>query len=402
MMHPGLRLEARERGGIAAAIAAAFAALAFACGPAPLEHGKPLGGGAHHAGSSGGMGGGDLIDAGGPTGPPPADAGGLCGNDIHAITTNPPNVYFVLDASGSMQSVDRPGGSTRYEQVRSATVAMVEQLGALINVGAAIFPIGASMNEACPVGGEVFPMTPGDGDGDTAIAFASAINVFPNGNTPTAATLAAIKPTVTALAGNTIVVLATDGAPNCNASLVCTSAECIPNIEGCDPQIPCCGPGGNCCAPNGSAGPQFCVDQAASVAAVKDLEEAGVKVHVIGIPGTAAYKNLLNQMALAGGAGQASPPFFYEVDDLDALGAVLATIAAGVISCDFELDAPPEVPNYTNVYLDQMLVKQDPDDGWIWKTPTTVELRGAACFKLKSGQVKQVQVVSGCPTEATK
>lgn len=371
-----------------------------ACSAPPLPSSEPLGG-ATDAGA--GAGGGSLFDAGGPTGPPPADAGGLCGNDIHKVLTDPPNVYFVIDASGSMSQF-AGAGQSRYERVHGATVEMVKNLGPLINVGAAIFPLGATEDDACHVGGEVFPMSPGDldGDGPTTNGFAAATDVIPFGNTPTASSLAAIKSKVTALPGRTIVVLATDGAPNCNLQLTCSGSDCIPNIEGCNPTFQCCALGGNCCTPGGPAGPEACVDKTGAVDAIADLEAAGVAVHVIGIPGTQAYKTVLNQMALAGGAAQLSPPFFYEVEDLDNLGAVLGSIAAVVISCEFEIPEPPEDPNFTNVYLDKQLLKQDPKDGWIWKSETVVELRGAACSKLKSGQVKQVQIVSGCPTEATK
>ena len=59
---------------------------------------------------------------------------------------------------------------------------------------------------------------------------------------------------------------------------------------------------------------------------------------------------------------------------------------------------PPPMPGDTNVYLDSSVLPYGAADGWTWKDPTTVELHGAACDELKTGQVKQVQIVSGCPT----
>jgi len=35
----------------------------------------------------------------------------------------------------------------------------------------------------------------------------------------------------------------------------------------------------------------------------------------------------------------------------------------------------------------------------VWSSPTEIELVGAACAELRSGKVKQVQIVSGCPTQ---
>src|SRR6185503_7962862 len=73
---------------------ALLSVLFSACGKADRSVAPPLGGG--------GSGGDDLIDAGDPMGPPPADAGGLCGNEFHHVVVHAPNIYFVRDASGSM------------------------------------------------------------------------------------------------------------------------------------------------------------------------------------------------------------------------------------------------------------------------------------------------------------
>jgi hypothetical protein len=197
-------------------------------------------------------------------------------------------------------------------------------------------------------------------------------------------------------------VLATDGAPNCNAAASCTAADCTENIEGCPPGDACCATGTNCCGPGGPAGALNCVDHAATVAAVKSLAAAGVKVYVIGIPGSQFYANVLTDMAFAGGAPQASSPFYYDVQDLNTLSAVLQTIAGGSVSCDITIADPPATQGNTNVYLDQQLVLSDPVNGWTWTAANVVTLHGMACQELQSGQVAQVQVVSGCPTQATK
>ncbi len=48
------------------------------------------------------------------------------------------------------------------------------------------------------------------------------------------------------------------------------------------------------------------------------------------------------------------------------------------------------------------MVLYDPVNGWSWSAPNVITLNGAACVELRSGSVSQVQVVSGCPTQATK
>ena len=94
-------------------------------------------------------------------GPPAADAGGYCGNQVHQVITDPPNLYFVFDVSGSMGDIAE-GGFTKYELVEQGAVQMIENLGPLINFGAAIFPDGASSTNPCQVGAQVFPVSPGD------------------------------------------------------------------------------------------------------------------------------------------------------------------------------------------------------------------------------------------------
>jgi len=342
--------------------------------------------------------GGSFLDAGTDDGPPSPDAAGFCGNQIHQAVANAPNIYFVLDASGSMADLD--GGSTRFAKVRTAVVGVLRSLGPLINVGLALFPREASADEPCRSGEQVLSVQPGDPktgeDGPTTTSFLSATSIDPIGGTPTAATLGLLAPTLTMLNGKTIVVLATDGGPNCNANTTCGISECMANIEGaCPPDI-------NCCDPDEPYGPQSCLDRGATLDAVGALADLGIDVYVIGIPGSETYESMLSQMAIVGSVATTTPPFYYRVDDLSTLGQVLGDIAGVVVSCEFDLSDPPDEPGFTNVYLDGELLPFDPADGWDWQTDSVVELHGDACARLKKGEVAQVQIVSGCPTETPK
>src|SRR5262249_15143549 len=151
--------------------------------PPPLQ--------AHRKGG-GGAGGAEITTS---TGPPAPDAPGVCGNVVHQIIVDAPNLYFVLDASGSMAGAP-------YNTVRVAAVDLVRKLGPLVNVGGAVFPRYANV-DPCHVGGEVFPVTPGDPitgeDGPTTTGFLKATLAAPAGGTPTAATLVALTPTLKAL-----------------------------------------------------------------------------------------------------------------------------------------------------------------------------------------------------------
>src|SRR5262245_22510890 len=102
----------------------------------------------HGTGSGGHGGQGDTLSLGGSTTkPPPLDAGGYCGNQIHQITHDPPTIYFILDISGSM-ATPVPGvpGGTRYSLVQAAALKLVTDLRYVIKAGAAAFPLQAGAN----------------------------------------------------------------------------------------------------------------------------------------------------------------------------------------------------------------------------------------------------------------
>src|SRR5262249_39088811 len=138
----------------------------------------------------------------------------------------------------------------------------------------------------------------------------TAVDAF--GGTPTAATLRALAPRLTALSGRTFVILATDGGPNCNPDSACGADRCMINIEH---QSDSCTPGGtlNCCASD-LFGPRNCLDDDATSAAIADLARAGIPTFVIGVPGSVPYAAALERMAVAGGTALAESPRYYRVD----------------------------------------------------------------------------------------
>ena len=416
-------------------------------------------------GATGGSGGGGCVDDAAT--PPLPDAQGLCGNTFLRATTDPPNVYFVIDRSGSMmETVD---GRVKYKAVASASVALVRRLGSQVNVGAAVFPgPPVNSNDGCVVGEEVFAARPGDAiakgacdlDGPVTRGFSRAISIpsgsFPLGGTPTAATLVRLLPTLAALPGRTAVILATDGGPNCNRAAMCDESKCMPNIE----HAPSCIDGVNCCLPT-LYGPTSCLDDVATLAALSDLSRRGIKTYVVGIPGSAPYAALLGDMARIGGTARTAGTgaAYYDVDRFDELDGILSAIGSTVVlSCHLHLDMAPKAMSLVNVYLDRQLVEYGGPDGWVWTNPgdagladggraglsdvssdieidapdgtsddalvpddapppvddadnpdaagrlprQDLDLLGAACERLTSGKVRQVQVVFGCPTVTPK
>jgi hypothetical protein len=357
------------------------------------------------SGGAGGFG----VDSGNTDGPPAADAPGLCGNLVLPAITNKPNVYFILDRSGSMQ--DKLPGSTydKYLAARVAIADVLKQIGHRVRYGAAVFPMAGGSIDGCAAGAEIFATR----DGDPASYAASGelgpvLSAFllqtakygPSGGTPTAPTIEALRPTLTALSGKTVVILATDGAPNCNQLASCPAAECGPVIENQTLGGKQCSASFNCCDPAVVPGGQlYCVDDDATEAAIAELAAAGIDTYVIGMPGSEFYDDLLDRLAIAGNTARPTPPHYYPISSSTELGDALRAIGVEIaISCTIALGQTPPDPALVNVYFDTTLVGYDEVDGWAWLDPTTIELRGAACALLKSGDILQVQVVSGCPT----
>jgi hypothetical protein len=366
--------------------------------------------------------------------PPSPTAQGFCGNTFLQATTEHPNLYFIIDRSGSMADV--VDGQQKYGAVVRAATSLVRTLGPRANIGAAYFPgplVGPT--NPCAVGEEIFPTQPGDalpsgncGDGPITRAFNNAI-VPPGGaygNTPTAATLNALLPTLEKLSGKSAVILATDGGPNCNDSATCDASKCIPNIEQqCQPA------GANCCTA-AAAGAGACLDEEPTRAAVAALFAHEIPTYVIGIAGSAPYASLLDELALAGGTARPMEPAYYDVEHLDELDAVLTSIGTKVVlSCHLRLESVPPQRSLVNVYLDREQLAYGSPDGWHWSDDIDggligasfndanigdeagvpeasddsadggtlqIDLVGGACDALTAGQVEQVQIVFGCPT----
>jgi hypothetical protein len=334
---------------------------------------------------------------------------GPCGSQSIPAVSNPPNLSFIIDHSASMGDDFADSGISKYENARIALSHVLQAIGHRVNYGATIFP-GLAGVTGCEAGDELMPVAPGDPP-----SFAQAHELGPrlkdllgrlsiadvDGGTPAAATLAKSLATLSALEGQTYVILVTDGAPNCNEELACKASACIPNIEGLTAGGLDCSTGVNCCAPT-TQNPfanLSCVDEDATLLAVQALSDAGIKTFVVGMPGSEPYENLLDAMADVGGTARAGTTKYYSVDDTDALEQALKAIAASVaISCEIPLDYEPPDPDFLNVYFDGKVVPYDSEAGWEWTDDGHVAIRGAACEQLSAGDVLEVQILAGCKT----
>jgi hypothetical protein len=337
--------------------------------------------------------------------PTPAACGQFCGATFLHEVQNFPNLYFLVDRSGSMGDPMAGSPYNKYDTAREVLGKLLNVIGHRVSYGASVFP---ESTEGCGPGREIFPPAVGglpacDGSLDpTLLKFLRAFGYFvPDGPTPTAAAINNLSTELESFAGDTSLVLITDGAPNCNVDATCKADQCTLNIEGGSVGDQVCTSSFNCCDPR-NTGPDAggnCVDGDATVHEVVALAKAGIPTYVVGMPGAEPYAALLNRLAVAGGTARAGDTSYYAVTDQSDLEQALYAIGTGIaIQCTIDLDAPPDDPSLVNVYFDGVVVPADPDNGWSWASDSSIQVNGDACAQLQSGDVIDARAVFGCDT----
>ena len=118
--------------------------------------------------------------------------GGPCGCLEISLISNQPNLYFVLDHSGSMLD------DNKWTTVRQVVSDVVQKIGPRGKFGVAIFPDLAGNPDGCSAGKQVMPLTVGDSPAGTAGTTTNLVidttNVPAQGGTPTAGTLQNTRP----------------------------------------------------------------------------------------------------------------------------------------------------------------------------------------------------------------
>jgi hypothetical protein len=306
-----------------------------------------------------------------PTGAVPT-VDGNCGNETSETTKTPTDVLLVLDRSGSMnESIaaecccssscrrtisikmcsDTANCAERWPSLTSAVTTTIAQTTG-INWGLKLFSSPGGL-DVCAVGSGVEA-----GIGASAatmqaqIAGANPLNSTPTAKAVTTAT--AYLQTVTD-PNDKVMLLATDGEPNCRPGSIDPST---PDVDGTE-------------------------------AAIRAANAAGFKVYVIGIGPSVGN---LDNFASAGGTGH-----YYRATSATELADALMAISKAVSSCTFTMSQSPPDPENIAVYLDGQLVAKDPANGWSFgSSPLTVTLNGASCTSITSGAASKVQVLFGC------
>jgi hypothetical protein len=345
-----------------------------------------------------------------------------CGGQKVTATSKPVNILLVIDKSGSM--ADKPAGFTvdKWTALKTALNESLNQVKGGIAFGLELFPVGPDpltpieptcKTNCCDM--QVGSVDIGITRGTVALPAILGIldTTVPAGGTPTAVALNNALGYFTAgpgkdLPGEKYVLLATDGAPNCNGTAKCDMAHCTLNIESSSQCMP--DGGANCCA-NPGMGPA-CLDDTSTVDQIGKLKAAGVSTFVVGIPGTELYASFLDSFAVAGGMtaqavadAAAAGPKYFAVSASGGVGAlteVFKSITTLLIkSCDLQLATVPPDVNLLNVKVNGKIIAKAGDDGWDvdqTTTPPTIRIKGTTCQDIETNGAQSVEVIYGCPT----
>jgi hypothetical protein len=338
-----------------------------------------------------GVGGGQLAGSGGAGGVPirtgsggvavaPTGAAGMTGmrcGGVDAIGAPSlwPNISIVVDISKSMNdgfSGPCAGGPCGTGSKWSAVVSAIESVTSTpraVNWGLAF--LGSS--DGCGFGDIGVTVGPVHGTAIPSQLDSRTTNgmVAVPGDRPTRAAIdeeAAYLPSESGGAPN-VVLLVTDGVPNCGAP---------------------------------SADP-LAGDAAGAVQSVTDALSAGVFTFVAGVGRVDdAAGAALSDLARAGGLARAASPPYAAVGSAADLAAVMTDLVRETSGCAFGIPDPPgndgtySRGDISLLFDDGTRIPNDPQDGWSYVSSWmwAVQLHGAACDAARSG--KSVSVVFLC------
>lgn len=316
-----------------------------------------------------------------------------CVPGTFGLTPATSQLMFVLDRSRSMtyrldsNVAAPPGVTSRWTALRDALDQAISPFSGQIAMGARFYPV-VNATETSPGACQQDP---------PSVAIAPALNnaesilrVFidtqPIGGTPTAIALAlAAAQTSQRRAVARAIVVATDGAPNCNAALdpnacVCTAPS----------------PGGPCAAGSPDDGSN-CLDDVHTVNVVRQIyEERKVPVFVVGIGVTSSFATTLDAMAIAGGRPRGLSPHYYPAETPAELAAAFTVVRDSVAKCSYVTPSAPLDPNLIDVTIDGKTVPRDPThlDGWDWidQEYGQLQLFGSACAAANAQNVDSTVV----------
>jgi len=283
---------------------------------------------------------------------PPEDN---CGEQSADFDTLAPNVFIVLDKSGSMKD------DNKMTDAKAALDQVADQLYNDMRFGLARFP----GDDECGNPARLLQM----GDHTAADIKASYASITPNGATPmnTAISVPVNSGWIDDLSDTynfdrkKVMVLITDGMPSSNCGATAQNTA-----------------------------------DAASAA-----HGSGYDVYVVGF-GSGVNAATLDAIALAGGTDNPNDANhnYYQADNSTDLVDALMTISSLVVECEFILEETPEDPGRIYVQINGTSIENDSSDGWTYNSSgNRITVNGQACDDIKSSAQVEVDIVLGCVDE---
>ncbi|MCP4601404.1 MAG: VWA domain-containing protein [Proteobacteria bacterium] len=314
-----------------------------------------------------------------------------CGESNFVISAAEVDMLIVLDRSNSMYDGDL------WTEMGNALVEVTSKMQDYINFGLMLFPSLDCINEP-PKSQCSMPS-----DAHVEINQADAIQAIADtvdptdgvgccGGTPTGAALDSARTYLNSVEDelDRFVLLATDGAPNCNSDINENSCKCTAlDPEDCD------------------ITKLACLDDSKSYDAAFELYNSGYKTYVIGVGGTIEWQDVMNGIASAGKTEQ-----YYPATDATELLNAFEAITGAIINCEFNIDwtsipedaseDPDKVNFYGIVDSDEEVIVYDEGCakgvGWNWvdEDAGIVLFCDGACSLLKAGHWDEVRATFGC------
>jgi hypothetical protein len=323
--------------------------------------------------------------------PDPTDCGKLELKTETKMVLKPGNVMVVFDRSGSMEA--DWSGMPKYQAATAAITAAIMPLKDMLTVGGVFFPSAPTAGSMdCPDGCNVanpLHWIPGPGacclngvagscdvntiDKPDEINWTSAdlfITALPMQSHLNGANGTPLEGGVTraaeAIKGKTfdnplVVIVMTDGEPNCNTNTM--------NV----------------------------LNQ------ISMWKAANITTYVVGLPGAQAAADVLNMLAMAGGTDKYIDPANPAELEMRLRDVISSTVRAGFENCTFHLDPKAEAPNKLHLIATQNGMDADIPRDWSkdahWKINSEgnqVDLEGQLCDMAKDGTFEALRFVYGC------
>ncbi len=317
-----------------------------------------------------------------------------CGGTSMSLTRRRASAILVIDRSGSMLE-NALDGMEKWTALLNALNTALPRIEHNVALGLVTFPqpiptgVPRTLQSICALRTTL--------DLEPRIDNASAImgllrSIPPDGPTPTAG--------AEEVAGRWFInnpdrdgerylILATDGAPNCNPTLDPTSCRCAGAATMCNPMT-------------NSFAPINCLDDTRTISSINLFRQQEVFTYVVGLNGIEAFSSVLDQMAEAGGRARTATPRFYPASTANDLARELTNITSGIVDCRFRLNAVPPDPTLVDLRLDGMSLIHDTGhrDGWDYSEGTFQEIRfyGRTCDQVSSATGGSNLIAAfGCP-----